>query len=93
MNPNCDNAGSPAQQQLCNEHGHYRPSDSDTARVSQTRSTISYGKGRVALQYVADDLAVPGTGKRASEILSIWEMSEEGEDDMRRLEGIRKEKN
>ncbi|ROT41722.1 candidapepsin-1 [Sodiomyces alkalinus F11] len=69
VNPNCQNAGSPSQERICETHGHYRPADSDTARVSQTRSTISYGKGQVALQYVADNIAVPGTDITISDVI------------------------
>lgn len=61
LNPNCATAGNGAQERICNDHGHYSPSRSDTSQISQTQNTITYGKGEVQLQYVADTIQVPGT--------------------------------
>ncbi|CRK35212.1 hypothetical protein BN1723_014964 [Verticillium longisporum] len=69
VNPNCDNAGSSSQAQICDTYGHYRPADSDTSRVSQTQNTISYGKGDVALQYVSDRIAIPGSDIKLDQVI------------------------
>ncbi|EEY15900.1 candidapepsin-1 [Verticillium alfalfae VaMs.102] len=69
VNPNCENAGSSSQAQICDTYGHYRPADSDTSRVSQTQNTISYGKGDVALQYVSDQIAIPGSDIKLDQVI------------------------
>ncbi|KAM0325178.1 hypothetical protein ACHAQA_007717 [Verticillium albo-atrum] len=69
VNPNCDNAGSSSQAQICDTYGHYRPADSDSSRVSQTQNTISYGKGDVLLQYVSDQIAIPGSDIKLEEVI------------------------
>ena len=63
LNPNCNKAGNSAQEQVCDDHGHYKPNSSKTAQESQLQNTISYGKGKVLLQYYADNVNVPGTGE------------------------------
>jgi hypothetical protein len=63
VNPNCANAGSSSQRQSCVANGHYDPSQSSTGRVSQKEGHVKYGKGEVVIQYVADQIALPGSSE------------------------------
>ncbi|OLN86099.1 Candidapepsin-8 [Colletotrichum chlorophyti] len=61
VNPNCANAGPDSQVQSCNANGHYDPRDSSTSSITRNTSNIRYGKGEVQLQYVADNITLPGS--------------------------------
>ncbi len=62
MNPNCNNAGTSSQQKSCVANGHYSPTTSSTGKVTQEQGHVKYGKGEVLIQYVGDDIALPGSG-------------------------------
>ncbi|KAJ0160119.1 Candidapepsin-2 [Colletotrichum tanaceti] len=61
VNPNCVNAGSNAQTQSCRANGQYDPEDSSSATITSQTGSITYGKGKVLLQYVNDNIAIPGS--------------------------------
>ncbi|GKT66530.1 eukaryotic aspartyl protease [Colletotrichum tofieldiae] len=61
VNPNCANAGSTAQTQSCRSNGQYDPQDSSTSSVYRQTGRIKYGKGEVILQYVSDNITIPGS--------------------------------
>ncbi|KAK1730082.1 eukaryotic aspartyl protease [Colletotrichum acutatum] len=61
VNPNCANAGSTAQTQSCRANGQYDPQDSSTSSVYRQTGRIKYGKGEVVLQYVSDNITLPGS--------------------------------
>jgi Eukaryotic aspartyl protease len=66
VNPDCNNAGSATQAKTCQANGNYNPKKSSTSEISQTTSSIKYGKGEVELQYVADNITLPGSCKSLS---------------------------
>ncbi|KAK2010080.1 eukaryotic aspartyl protease [Colletotrichum eremochloae] len=69
VNPNCNKAGSTAMTQSCRANGKYDPEDSTTASVLQQTGRIKYGKGEVLLQYVADNITIPGSDISLSDVI------------------------
>ncbi|KAK1997437.1 eukaryotic aspartyl protease [Colletotrichum falcatum] len=61
VNPNCNKAGTTAMTQSCRANGKYDPQDSTTSSLYQQTGRIKYGKGEVVLQYVSDNITVPGS--------------------------------
>ncbi|KAK1977058.1 eukaryotic aspartyl protease [Colletotrichum cereale] len=61
VNPNCVKAGSTAMTLSCRGNGQYDPQDSTTASVYRQTGRIKYGKGEVLLQYVSDNITMPGS--------------------------------
>ncbi|KAK3935697.1 putative eukaryotic aspartyl protease [Diplogelasinospora grovesii] len=66
VDPNCrDSTLTPDQEQECTSDGVYsqtKSSTSSTANISATSNTIPYGKGEVNIDYVRDDISLPGSG-------------------------------
>ncbi|KAI8295392.1 Candidapepsin-8 [Colletotrichum sp. SAR 10_98] len=69
VNPNCQKAGSTQQAQSCRANGQYDPDNSRTSVVYQNTGRIKYGKGEVALQYVADNITLPGSDIDLSQVI------------------------
>ena len=63
VNPDCTKSGSTTQAQLCKQAGSYSPDKSSTSKTSSQTSSITYGKGEVELQYVADNITFPDSGE------------------------------
>ncbi|KAF9871867.1 eukaryotic aspartyl protease [Colletotrichum karsti] len=68
VNPNCQKAGSTQQTQSCRANGQYDPDNSRTAQIFSATGRIKYGKGEVALQYVADNITLPGSDIDLSQV-------------------------
>ncbi|POS69200.1 candidapepsin-8 [Diaporthe helianthi] len=63
VDPSCnDRSFTQSQQQDCTENGQYDPSTSSTSKVTQETSQITYGSGAVDIQYVVDNIGIPGAG-------------------------------
>ncbi|TDZ31591.1 Candidapepsin-8 [Colletotrichum spinosum] len=69
VNPNCANAGSQSQAASCRANGAYDPSNSRTAYDLQQSSSITYGKGKVNIAYVYDNLTLPNSDIKLSEVI------------------------
>ena len=63
VNPDCTTSGSSTQAKLCQQSGSYNPNQSSTSTTSKQTSSITYGKGEVELQYVADNITFPDSGE------------------------------
>ncbi|KAF6799408.1 eukaryotic aspartyl protease [Colletotrichum musicola] len=61
VNPNCNTAGTSSQVRACRANGQYNPDNSRTASVYSATGKITYGKGEVDLQYVSDNITLPGS--------------------------------
>ncbi|KAK2041498.1 eukaryotic aspartyl protease [Colletotrichum somersetense] len=61
VNPNCNSAGTTSMTQSCRANGQYDPQDSSTSTIYRQTGDIKYGKGEVLLQYVSDNITIPGS--------------------------------
>jgi len=61
VNPNCKTVNTQDEYQDCVTDGQYNPNDSSTFRNLQSRSSITYGIGKVEIAYVADNVALPNS--------------------------------
>ncbi|KAF4984908.1 hypothetical protein FDECE_16988 [Fusarium decemcellulare] len=59
VNPNCANAGSAANQQLCKSWGQYDFSKSKTGTNLHWQNTLAYGSGGTKVAYIADNVSIP----------------------------------
>jgi len=60
VNPNCRSTGLTASQtKECLADGQYKPQNSETAEEIDDTNVIQYGKGKVAMQYYTDNIALP----------------------------------
>ncbi|KAK1764093.1 acid protease [Phialemonium atrogriseum] len=62
VNPNCSSDDLTfSQQSECLANDEYNPAKSKTAQVTTDTTEIQYGKGFVELEYVKDNIALPGS--------------------------------
>ncbi|KAH7035742.1 aspartic peptidase domain-containing protein [Microdochium trichocladiopsis] len=61
VNPNCKTVNTNDEYQDCVTDGQYNPDDSSTFHDLESRSSITYGIGKVELAYVTDNVALPNS--------------------------------
>ncbi|PHH61626.1 hypothetical protein CDD81_8141 [Ophiocordyceps australis] len=61
INPDCGNVNV-LDRQFCHSVGHYQPSRSSTAVVSNKVNMLRYGIGAANITYVLDHVSLPGAG-------------------------------
>ncbi len=63
VDPTCATASTKDQITECNNSGSYDPTQSKTEKDQVLSTTLQYGKGEVDIQYVTDDISIPGSSK------------------------------
>ncbi len=61
VDPDCSAVSGSASRKLCESTGVYDPSQSSTFVDGEVYNTLAYGKGQVDIDYVLDNIVVPGT--------------------------------
>jgi hypothetical protein len=61
VNPDCTTASSVPQRDECFDNGFYDPSDSSSLQVSDSVEELRYGIGSATIQYVRDNIELPGS--------------------------------